>query len=168
MASVFYYLTQTYGRVTTIRFFRAVREPYLRAITLTHYSTSGYGSARRERGLGLVPRTGAIRSSRSERRDQSGRRQVDVVRCVDRRHFRSLRGEDQQRSRVRSQAGHVYRLIAQWPLISISRSRTCLQLLFCPTSTHSSRVENFLASLQTSVGQALQYFQEKVIFQFLC
>jgi UDP-glucose:glycoprotein glucosyltransferase len=32
MARLFYYLTQDYGRVATMRFFGAVREPYLRLL----------------------------------------------------------------------------------------------------------------------------------------
>ncbi|KAF8266966.1 hypothetical protein EI94DRAFT_1802289 [Lactarius quietus] len=146
MASVFYYLTQTYGRVTTIRFFRAVvdLQGEREDLDWSHVRAQFEALAASDEIKG----------------------QVDVVRCVDRRHFRSLRGEDQQRSRVRSQAGHVYRLIAQWPHIYQwkvfrIRGRTYIQLLLCPTSTLASLVEqDFLASLQTSVGQALQYFQE--------
>ena len=105
MARVFYYLTQNYGRLPTIRFIRGVREPILTTIVPTHYSTSGRGSARREGGVGLVPRAGAIRSTRGERGDPR-RRRADIIRCLGQRLFGCLRRKDQQGSRVRSKARH--------------------------------------------------------------
>jgi UDP-glucose:glycoprotein glucosyltransferase len=45
MTRVFYYLTQNYGRLATIKFFRSVREACVRLFTPTHYSMSGSGSA---------------------------------------------------------------------------------------------------------------------------
>jgi UDP-glucose:glycoprotein glucosyltransferase len=47
MAKVFYYLTQNYGRVATIQFFRSVRQPTHTAIAFTHFSASGTRSTGR-------------------------------------------------------------------------------------------------------------------------
>ncbi|KAH9029954.1 hypothetical protein EDB85DRAFT_1489265 [Lactarius pseudohatsudake] len=56
IARVFYYLTEKYGRVATMPFFDAVREPHLRRLP----SLIILGRTR----IGLVPRSGAIRSAR--------------------------------------------------------------------------------------------------------
>jgi hypothetical protein len=104
MARVFYYLTQSYGRLATIKFFRSVREVCVRLFAPTHYSMPGSGSAGRERRVGLVQRSGSIRSARVKRGDPRGRR-ADLIRYLDQRVFGSPRREDQQGSGVCSTAG---------------------------------------------------------------
>ena len=43
--------------------------------------TSGHGSARRETGVGLIPRARVIRSTHGERGDQT-RGRTDIIRCL--------------------------------------------------------------------------------------
>ena len=102
----------------------------------------GHRSAGRERGVGLVSHAGVFRSTPGERGDPRGRR-ADAIRCIGQRVSDVFKRG----------SARLPRTLKGW-----------VQVL---TRPNSSPVEqNFLDSLQSGVGQAFHYFQEKVTLLF--
>ena len=113
---------------------------------------------RKSSWTGLTYRRNSKHSLRARRSKRAASR---VIRYGGQRFFGSLRREDQQGAHMlgtdnaSSPRGHIF-ISGKYYVINVTH-------YLVPTSRNSSPVErNLLESLQASVGQALQYFQEKV------
>src|SRR6266404_390887 len=116
MARVFYYLTQNYGRLPTMRFFGAVREPPFQltpSLIILYQVLELMGGIKPELDWSIMQaRFESLASDEYQKRGRS-----DVIRCSDRRHLRSFRREDHQGTRIHTTAGCRRRLVLQRPLI---------------------------------------------------
>src|SRR6266404_95117 len=165
MARVFYYLTQNYGRPPTMRFFGAVREPPFQltpSLIILYQVLELMGGIKPELDWSVVQARFESLASDEEIKNGAEAMSFDALigdtSGVFEENITKARAYAQRLATdvASSTNGHSFINGKYFPLDDV-----CLAVSLSTELLLSSLEQNFLNALQSSVGQALQYFQEK-------